>query len=158
MPFMRLTISSALDSLRSENLTLRLSFAGWLTRWVGWSVLVVGLAGCAAIRVDSAPEDKQKVVAERAEARWKLLIAGDTTGAYEFLSAGSKATTSLAAYKAKVRPGRWRETKVEKVDCEAEICTVVLQITYDMKQMKGIQTPLTESWIIEKGSAWYVYR
>jgi hypothetical protein len=24
--------------------------------------------------------------------------------------------------------------------------------------MKGIETPLNESWIIEKGSAWYVYR
>jgi hypothetical protein len=28
----------------------------------------------------------------------------------------------------------------------------------DHKLMKGIQTALDENWIIEKGSAWYVYR
>ena len=52
----------------------------------------------------------------------------------------------------------WRQAKVEKVECEAEVCRVELQITLDHKLMKGIQTPLNESWIIEKGSAWYVYR
>jgi len=24
--------------------------------------------------------------------------------------------------------------------------------------MKGVQTPLGESWIIEKGTAWYIYQ
>jgi hypothetical protein len=47
---------------------------------------------------------------------------------------------------------------VEKVDCVAEVCSVVMELVYDRKQMKGIQTPLNETWIIEKGSAWYVYR
>ena len=121
-------------------------------------MLGVALAGCAGIRVDSTPEEKQKFVAQRAEARWQLLMKGDLAGAYEFLSAGSKATMAVDLYKSKIRPGFWREARVEKVDCQAEVCSVVLQITYDRKQMKGIQTPLTESWIIEKGSAWYVYR
>ncbi len=31
-------------------------------------------------------------------------------------------------------------------------------LTYDHEMMKGIQTPFEESWIIEKGTAWYVYR
>jgi hypothetical protein len=33
-----------------------------------------------------------------------------------------------------------------------------MQITYDTRRMRGIQTPLDESWIIENGSAWYIYR
>jgi hypothetical protein len=127
-------------------------------RWMGWLGLGLALAGCASVRVDSAPEEKQKFVAQRAEARWQLLIKGDMAGAYEFLSAGSKATMPLDAYKSKIKPGMWRQASVEKVDCQAEVCNVVLQITYDRKQMKGIQTPLTESWIIENGSAWYIYR
>jgi hypothetical protein len=52
----------------------------------------------------------------------------------------------------------WRDVKVDKVDCEAELCKVQLAVTYDAKMMKGITTPIWESWIIEDGSAWYVYR
>jgi len=120
--------------------------------------LIVALSGCAGIGVDSSPEAKQKVVSQRAEARWQLLINGDFTGAYEFLSSGSKATTSLEMYKSRMRPGGWRQASVEKVDCEAEVCRVTMEITFDRKQMKGIEMPLQETWIIEKGSAWYVYR
>ncbi len=110
------------------------------------------------INRDSDPAAKQKVVAERAEARWQSLIKGDLDAAYAYLSEGSKATTPLDVYKAKIRPGMWRQAKVEKVECEAEVCRVRLQITLDHKLIKGIQTPLNENWIIEKGSAWYVYR
>jgi hypothetical protein len=126
-------------------------------------VATMALGGCAGIAgfgisKDSDPAAKQKVVAQRAEARWQSLIKGDLDAAYAYLSEGSKATTPLAVYKAKIRPGMWRQAKVEKVECEAEVCKVEMQITFDHKLMKGIQTPLNESWIIEKGSAWYVYR
>jgi hypothetical protein len=116
------------------------------------------LAGCAGLTVDSSPEAKQQVAGERALARWQLLIKGDVEGTYQFLSAGSKAATSAEVYKAKIRPGMWRAAKVDWVDCKGEICKVMLQITYDTRPMKGIQTPLEETWIIENGSAWYVYR
>jgi hypothetical protein len=158
MQFGRLTVQGALDSLQSEKPMQRGVFTTGDLRWMGWLVLGVALAGCAGVRVDSAPEEKQKFVAQRAEARWQLLIKGDLAGAYEFLSAGSKATMALDAYKSKIGPGMWRQASVEKVDCQAEVCNVVVQITYDRKQMKGIQTPVWESWIIENGSAWYIYR
>jgi hypothetical protein len=74
------------------------------------------------------------------------------------LRSGSRASTSLDLYKAQMRPGLWRQAKVDKVDCEGEICKVVMLVTYDAKQMKGIETPVAETWIIENGSAWYVYR
>jgi hypothetical protein len=127
------------------------------------AVATMALGGCAGIAgfgisKDSDPAAKQKVVAQRAEARWQSLIKGDLDAAYAYLSDGSKATTPLDVYKAKTRPGMWRQAKVEKVECEAEVCKVEMQITFDHKLMKGIQTPLNESWIIEKGSAWYVYR
>ena len=126
-------------------------------QWTGWLTLGVGLAGCA-INANSSAEAKQKVVAERAEARWQALIKGDVEGAYQYLSAGSKAATSLAVYKAKIKPGLWRKAKVDKVECEAELCKVQLTITYDYRNMKGIETLLPETWIIENGDAWYVYR
>lgn len=127
------------------------------------AVATMALSGCAGmpgfgISKDSDPAAKQKVVAERAQARWQSLIKGDLDAAYTYLSEGSKATTPRDVYKAKIRPGLWRQAKVEKVECEVEVCRVVMQITLDHKLMKGIQTPLNENWIIEKGSAWYVYR
>ncbi len=160
----QLTVLGAFDRLPNECLrAARREIVVWRSglkalqwRWVGLMV-AAGLAGCAAISVDSTPEAKSKFVAERAEARWQLLIKGDVAGAYEFLSAGSKAATSLEVYKSRIKPGMWREAKVEKVDCEREVCKVLLRITYDAKRMKGIQTPLLETWIIENGTAGYVY-
>jgi hypothetical protein len=52
----------------------------------------------------------------------------------------------------------WRAAKADKVSCEGDVCTVTMLITIDAKRIKGIQTPVTESWIIEDGAAWYVYR
>jgi hypothetical protein len=136
----------------------------WLAAlFAAGAVATMALGGCAGIAgfgisKDSDPTAKQKVVAQRAEARWQSLIKGDLDAAYAYLSEGSKATTPLDVYKAKIRPGLWRQAKVEKVECEAEVCKVQMQITLDHKLMKGIETPLNESWIIEKGSAWYVYR
>ncbi|MEO8565279.1 MAG: hypothetical protein ABI541_02765, partial [Betaproteobacteria bacterium] len=120
------------------------------------AVATMALGGCAGIAgfgisKDSDPTAKQKVVAQRAEARWQSLIKGDLDAAHAYLSEGSKATTPLDVYKAKIRPGLWRQAKVEKVECEAEVCKVQMQITFDHKLMKGIETPLNESWIIEKG-------
>ena len=123
------------------------------------ALAAVVLSGCAGwISKDSDPAAKERVVAERAEARWQALIKGDLDGAYAFLSEGSKATTSLSAYKAKIKPGIWRQAKVDKVECEAEVCRAKLTVTIDHKLMRGIPVPLDENWIIEKGSAWYVYR
>jgi len=78
--------------------------------------------------------------------------------AYEFLSPGSRAVTPLAVYKGKLKPGMWRSAKVRSVECEADVCSVNLLIEYDVRAAKGIQTPLTEKWIIESGNAWYVDR
>jgi len=156
MPFLQLTLPGAFARLQNQRERFAARGAR-ASRRMGWGLIVV-LAGCAGIGADSSPEAKQKAVAARAEARWQLLIKGDFAGAYEFLSSGSKATMPLDLYKAKMRPGGWRQATVEKVDCEAEVCNLVVEVTFDRRQMTGIQAPVRETWIIEKGSAWYVYR
>ncbi len=168
MRFVQLTLVGAFASLRGESTGKERPETGArrqrsLSRpaqWRAWLAvgLALGLTGCASLSADSAAEQKQKVVAERAQARWNVLIKGDVEAAYQFLSTGSKAATPVAMYKAKIKPGLWREAKVGKIDCEAEICKVVMLVTYDTRRMKGIETPVDETWVIEKGSAWYVYR
>ena len=162
-----MTMENALDRLCDKskgvamgNTAMQTPLAARLKRALGFAVALAGLAvaACATISVDSAPEVKQKVVAERAQARWQALMKGDLDAAYAFLSPASKKATPLKEYAGTIKPGMWRDVKVDKVSCEAELCKVQLAVTYDAKMMKGITTPIWESWVIEDGSAWYVYR
>jgi len=159
----RLTLQGRLSSLGSTK-------AGFsLLRLAAWMpVVVVAVAACAGmggVSKDSPPDVKAAVVKERAQARWQALIKGDLDAAYTYLSPGSKAATPIEAYKRQVRPGLWRAVKVDSAECEAELCNVKLQLTYDVprgpmspKAMPGIETPISERWVIENGSAWFVYR
>ena len=58
---------------------------------------------------------------ERANARWAALIKGDLDAAYAFLSPASREMVSLAAFKAQTRAADYREAKIDKVECEAEV-------------------------------------
>ena len=96
---------------------------GWREGWkrlaalfAAGAVATMALGGCAVFGIskDSDPAAKQKVVAQRAEARWQSLIKGDLDAAYAYLSEGSKATTSLEVYKIEdqaraVAPGQGRK-------------------------------------------------
>lgn len=121
---------------------------------------VVAAAGCATTPPATAPgtpEARQALVSGRVQARWDAMIKDDLDGAYAFMSPGSRSVTSLEKYKANTRRGSFRAAKIESVTCEADVCTVKLQVTYDHPRMKGITTPVVESWIIDGGQAWYVY-
>lgn len=128
------------------------------------SLLVVTLAisvgGCASMQgvKDLTPEAKKALVTERINARWAALIKGDLDQAYTFMSAGSQEAMPLKVYKAKIKPGMWRAVRIDEMDCETEICQVKMTLTYDHRMAKGVQTPFQETWILEKGNAWYVYR
>ena len=142
----------------------------WRARSGAWRAGYLRIVACALVATaaactttpnidkDTSAEQKQKIVAERAEARWQALIAKDLDTAYGYLSPGSKAATTLEQYKKQIKPGIWRQAKASDVTCEGEICKVTIDITYDTNRMKGIETQLPENWIIENGNAWYVYR
>lgn len=117
-----------------------------------------GMAGFGRLASDSSPEAKREAVSARAEARWQALIKGDLDAAYQYLSPGSKATISLPVYKATHKVGMYRTAKVDKVDCEGAACKVTLTVRYDAKGFKGVDTLLTEQWVIESGQAWILVR
>lgn len=155
---------SRISSTNKRQIELRTQSRKWFAIVLATAIL----AGCAAtpaplvsqevLSKSSPPELKRKVIADRAEARWQALIGSDLDRAYTFMSPASRDSTSLDAYKAKIKPGMWRDAKVDAVDCDGEACTVKLMITYDHPMMKGVKTPLSESWIIDQGKAWYVFR
>jgi hypothetical protein len=130
---------------------------------------LVALAGCAAtppatersaatpaMPAPTTPEARQALVSQRATARWDLLIKDDMDAAYGYMSAGSRVATSLDKFKANFRRGAFRAARVDSVTCDGDACLAKVLVTYDHPRMKGITTPVTESWIIDGGQAWYV--
>ncbi len=101
-------------------------------------------------------EARRALVAQRASARWEALVKDDLEAAYSYLSPASKELISLEKFKANTRRGAFREGKVDNVTCEDDACQVKVMVTYDHPKMKGITTPIVESWIVDGGQAWYV--
>jgi hypothetical protein len=126
---------------------------------VAGAVLVLALlAGCAALPGGSPDEARRKAVAERAAARWALIIRGDAGAAYdEYMSKGSRAVISRGEFVAKMRVTAFRTAAVEKVECAVESCKAVVEITYDHKLMKGVSNTMGETWIIEDGQPRFVW-
>jgi len=124
-------------------------------------VVAASLAGCASMAgggKDLTPDARKALVTQRINARWAALIKGDLDQAYTFMSAGSQEALPLNVYKVKTKPGLWRAVRIDSMECEPEICQVKMTLTYDHQMIKGVQTPFQETWILEKGNAWYVYR
>jgi hypothetical protein len=127
---------------------------------------VVAMAGCSGLgglTKDSPPEEKQAVVKERANARWAALIKGDYDAAYAYSTPASRKAVSVESFASRRGQTKYRAATVESVTCDAEACEVQIKLTYDYpvvqgKVARGIQTALTETWVLDKGTAWMVLR
>ena len=127
------------------------------TRYLAVAVLAALTAACATLSPTSPDEEKVKVVTERSAARWKAIIDKDFGAAYVFMSPASKVDVPEARFKTYASRLNYRKVDIKDVTCENEICKVKLILTYDAHKMRGVNTPLEESWIIERGNAWYVW-
>lgn len=96
-------------------------------------------------------------VRARAAKRWEALIRGDLDAAYGYFSKATRDTYPFDVYRVKMRPGMWREARIDTVKCADGICEVAVTVTMDHARLKGIVTPVTERWIVQDGVAWYVY-
>jgi hypothetical protein len=133
-----------------------------ISRWLGSLLallLAASIAGCGTLTLTSETPaaQKEKVVAERAAARWQALTKRDFETAYSYLSPSSRSALTLEKFKATVGNLAYREARVEGVTCEAELCDARLLVTYDHRVMKGVTSPLGEKWILDKGQMWYVW-
>ena len=106
---------------------------------------------------DSPPEVKQTVVRERADTRWRAILKGDFAGAYGYMSPASRLQISQETFEKRMRDAHFRGNTIGAVQCQGETCRVDATMTYDHGTMKGITTPVQETWIIDGGQAWYVW-
>ena len=124
--------------------------------------MVMLISACATAPRDHsadtfAGKTVEDQVKQRAAKRWDALIRGDLDGAYAYFSRATRDTYPIELYRVRMRPGSWREAKVELVTCADSVCEVVVNIRFDHSRLKGIISPVTERWIIQDGLAWYVY-
>jgi hypothetical protein len=135
----------------------------------GSGVLAVAVtAGCATmgggLTKDTPPEAKAAAVKERSNARWEALIKGDKDAAYGYLSPATREIVTLEQYRARLQAISYTAVHVEKVDCDAETCEVGLMLTYDYlpakgtTRAKGVTTYVQETWVLDKGQAWFAWR
>ena len=111
-------------------------------------------AGCAML--DTRPPEA--IVKERAEARVKAVLAGDTKGMYDFFTPAVRKTLNYEDYASSIRKGFWKAATVEKVECpKADVCDVSLAVEYEFKGAK-MKSPLKETWIQEGRNWWYAVK
>jgi hypothetical protein len=123
-------------------------------------LLALGVGACAtpgAVTPSTSPEAKRAAVLARADARGAALVKGDLDAAYAFLSEGSKAVISLDNFKRRMSVVPFTAYRIDDASCEAESCKVRSKLTYDHRVMKGVTTPITETWVVERGQLFFVF-
>jgi hypothetical protein len=123
-------------------------------------VLALAVGACAtpgAVTPSTSPEAKRAAVLARADARGAALVKGDLDAAYAFLSEGSKAVISLDNFKRRMSIVPFTAYRIDDAACEAESCKVRSKLTYDHRVMKGVTTPITETWVVERGQLFFVF-
>ncbi|NND44086.1 MAG: hypothetical protein HKN58_02095 [Xanthomonadales bacterium] len=121
-------------------------------------VLVVALAGCATT---GAPA---KQIAERAQARWDALVAGDLDTAYGYLSPAYRSSVNSMQYQRRIllQKVRWTGAEYIDSDCLEDSCKVRISLDFSLigalpgvRRFNGTQE-IEETWIKSGGKWWYV--
>lgn len=133
--------------------------------WLACLSLMFMLAACASM----APEDSEvwrvsqsKKLTERAEARWKALIAGDYERAYQYQSPAYRAVASLQQFKAGFGAAvNWRMASVRNIEYDDPTSVqvfVALEYAAGLRGSGEYQSVrmLPERWLYSDGNWWYV--
>lgn len=126
------------------------------------AVSIVG--GCATNGAESVARPKsiasgapERVVLERAQARWKNLLAGEVNRAYEFISPVGRSKLSASDYRLRVNLIHVQNAVAKEATCQAELCDVKISLDYTIEGVK-LNRIVSESWILDEGTWWFVYR
>lgn len=120
------------------------------------ALLLVGLAGCAALQ----PATPEQAVTARVQHYWKALLAHDWAAAHQFLTPAFRSTMPVDRWAYRfVGVPKWLEANVQSAKCEDDKCAVVVRIVVDYPtkaNTKTLSTDVTETWLREDGQ-WYKY-
>ncbi len=135
-------------------------------RQIKLGVLAVLLAlissSCSNRLFDSRTD--QQIVEDRAIERWQLLIKRDFSAAYQYLSPGSRETTSEKAYLGRFGgSSQWLGAEPVSSECEEDLCQVTMSVKYRIYHRyipKGVENTreLKEKWVRSDGQWWYLFK
>ena len=125
--------------------------------------LLLSACGTTGPARTKAPTTPEEAITQRAQERWKLIVAGDFKAAYGYLTPGARAVMPLDAYTGRLGMAqiKWTGATVEWVKCEdADTCqaqvavdTLVTVPGTGQGEVPG-QTTLVENWLRSDGQ-WY---
>jgi len=125
------------------------------------------LAALAAILLAACADNRppEEIVAERAQARWDALVAGDYREAWAYYSPAFREKTDRLDFEKSMasRPLRWIRAVVSSVQCAdgAIRCQALVRVDYEAPMtLRGVgslksSSGLTENWLQIQGEWWY---
>lgn len=125
------------------------------------ALAVLILAACGP---QEPPRPDHEIVAERAQARWDALIAGDFATALTYYTPGFQEQTPADAFAADMsnRPVQWVSAEHRESTCEGDRCAVEMLVGYRLPsapaQLSGLgnQRPVEETWVRIDDGWWFV--
>jgi len=127
-------------------------------------LLALMLTGALLTACATAPGGSGKRIAERAQARWDALLAGDFETAYGFYSPGYRSSTSIfdLAFEIRSRRVHWTSAQYKEHSCLENSCTLIFDVGYTVNRpVPGFNKwdgsdVLEEKWVKTNGQWWYL--
>jgi len=121
--------------------------------------LTVLATGCASLGVGQTAD---KIVLERAQARWDALVARNWNAAYPYLVPAYRALVPLSRYGNQFTgPIQWEGAKATSAACEAKRCTVKVEVRFRTllpgHLERSSSTYVDEVWVLEDDGQWYKF-
>ena len=109
------------------------------------------LAGCGE------PKTAEQIVAERAQARWDALLAGDFETAYSFATPSYRDLVDAIRFQQGLGGhASWLGAKVREVTCREDVCEAMVRLKYrsPLPPRMEFETDDIERWLSEDGEWW----
>ena len=116
-------------------------------------LLASTLTGCGE------PKTPEQIVAERAQARWDALLAGDFETAYSFASPAYRSIVDAIGFQRRFGGGQvgWLGATVRQVECRDDVCEATVRIKFASllpPRMSDLETDDIERWVLDEGDWW----
>lgn len=123
------------------------------------ALLLAALVSACATSPPAATDVRQ-----RSQARWEAILAGDFDRAYDLYSPGYRSSHSRVdfAIEQRMRRVRWTSAEVQESSCEADVCSVVTRIGYQVAgAVPGLsqwnsKKDVKERWVRADGQWWFL--
>lgn len=129
-----------------------------------FSRAINGLLLAALVSACATSQPAATDIGQRAQARWDAVLTGDYDTAYGFYSPGYRSSHSRVDFEIeqRMRRVRWSSAEVQESSCEADVCTVVTLLDYQVAgAVPGVsqwqsKKEVTERWVRTDGQWWFL--